>query len=42
MPDTDGFETSIIFKTKEEANLYHKDNPNYVATTKKNYLGRII
>ena len=34
MPDTDGLETSIIFNTKEEADLYHRDNPNYVATTK--------
>ena len=34
MPDTDELETSIIFDTKEEAEFYHKDNPNYVATTK--------
>ena len=34
MPDTDGLETSIIFDTKEEADLYHRDNSNYVSTTK--------
>ena len=35
MPDTDGFEASCIFKTKEDAEFYRGDNPktNYVATT---------
>lgn len=36
MPDTDGFEASCIFKTKEEAEFYRGDEPkpNYVATTR--------
>lgn len=34
MPDTDGLEASIIFSTKDEAEFYSVDNPNYVATTK--------
>lgn len=34
MPDTDGFEASCIFKTKEDAEFYRGDNPNYIATTK--------
>ena len=34
MPDTDQLEASCIFITKEEAELYRGDNPNYVATTK--------
>ena len=32
IPDTDGFEASIIFRTKEEAYLYR--GANYIATTK--------
>ena len=32
--DTDQLEASIIFSTKEEAEFYSVDNPNYVATTK--------
>lgn len=34
MPDTDQLEASCIFSTKEEAEFYRGDNPNYVATTK--------
>ena len=34
IPDTDELETSIIFSTKEEAEFYREDNPNYVTTTK--------
>ena len=34
IPDTGGLEASIIFDTKEEAEFYRGDNPNYVATTK--------
>lgn len=34
MPDRVGLESSIIFGTKEEAEFYGVDNPNYVATTK--------
>ena len=34
IPDTDELETSIIFNTKEEAEFYSVDNPNYVTTTK--------
>ena len=34
IPDTNKLEASIIFDTKKEAESYHKDNPNYVATTK--------
>lgn len=34
MPDTYGLEASIIFGTKEEAEFYSVDNPNYVTTTK--------
>ncbi len=36
MPDTDGFEASCIFSTKEEAEFYRGDEPkpNYVATTR--------
>ena len=34
MPDTDQLEASCIFSTKEEAEFYRRDNPNYVATTK--------
>lgn len=34
MPDTDELEASCIFSTKEEAEFYSVDNPNYVATTK--------
>lgn len=32
--DTDQLEASCIFITKEEAEFYCGDNPNYVATTK--------
>lgn len=32
--DTDQLEASCIFSTKEEAEFYRGDNPNYVATTK--------
>lgn len=32
MPDTDGFEASCIFKTKEDARIFR--GANYVATTK--------
>lgn len=32
--DTDQLEASCIFSTKEEAEFYSVDNPNYVATTK--------
>lgn len=32
--DTDQLEASCIFSTKEEAESYSVDNPNYVATTK--------
>lgn len=32
--DTDQLEASCIFNTKEEAEFYSVDNPNYVATTK--------
>ena len=34
MPDTDGLEASCIFSTKDEAEFYRGDNPNYVATTR--------
>ena len=34
MPDIDQLEASIIFSTKEEAEFYSINNPNYVATTK--------
>ena len=34
IPDTDKLETSIIFNTKEEAEFYSVDNPNYITTTK--------
>ena len=34
IPYTDELEASIIFGTKEEAELYSVDNPNYIATTK--------
>ena len=32
--DTDQLEASCIFSTKEEAEFYRGDNPNYVTTTK--------
>ena len=32
--DTDEFEASFIFSTKEEAEFYRGDNPKYVATIK--------
>ena len=32
--DTDQLEASCIFSTKEEAEFYSVDNPNYVTTTK--------
>lgn len=32
--DIDQLESSIIFTTKDEAEFYSVDNPNYVATTK--------
>ena len=32
--DTDQLEASCIFSTKEEAEFYRGENPNYVATTK--------
>ena len=34
IPDTNELEASIIFETKEKAESYHRDNLNYVATTK--------
>lgn len=34
MPDTDQLEASCIFSTKEKAEFYSVDNPNYIATTK--------
>lgn len=37
MPDTYGLEASIIFGTKDEAEFYGVDNPNYIATTKINW-----
>ena len=37
IPDTEELEASCIFSTKEEAEFYRGDNPNYVTTTKINW-----
>ena len=34
IPDTEELESSCIFSTKEEAEIYRGDNSNYVTTTK--------